>query len=100
MLFRSLISVTEAGQVKKTDLDEFSVTSRAAKGAIIHKLNDEDKLAGFASVREDSKTVSVASTGAIIKISLNEIPTTSRATVGVKSINLKDGQYVTGLIVE
>ena len=97
---KELISVTEAGQVKKTDLDEFSVTSRAAKGAIIHKLNDEDKLAGFASVREDSKTVSVASTGAIIKISLNEIPTTSRATVGVKSINLKNGQYVTGLIVE
>lgn len=97
---KELISVTESGQVKKTDLDEFSVTSRAAKGAIIHKLNDGDKLAGFAPVREDSKTVSVASTGAIIKISLNEIPTTSRATVGVKSINLKDEQYVTGLIVE
>lgn len=97
---RELISVTETGQVKKTDLDEFSVTSRAAKGMIIHKLTDDDKLAGFAAVSSNSKTVSIASTGAIIKISLNEIPTTSRNTNGVKSINLKENQYVTGLIIE
>lgn len=97
---KELISVTETGQVKKTDLDEFSVTSRAAKGMIIHKLTDDDKLAGFAAVSNDSKTVSIASTGAIIKISLNEIPTTSRNTNGVKSINLKENQYVTGLIIE
>lgn len=97
---RELISVTETGQVKKTDLDEFSITSRAAKGMIIHKLTDDDKLAGFAAVSSSSKTVSIASTGAIIKISLNEIPTTSRNTNGVKSINLKENQYVTGLIIE
>ena len=97
---KELISVTETGQVKKTDLDEFSVTSRAAKGMIIHKLTDDDKLAGFAAVSSNSKTVSIASTGAIIKISLNEIPTTSRNTNGVKSINLKENQYVTGLIIE
>lgn len=97
---KELISVTETGQVKKTDLDEFSVTSRAAKGMIIHKLTDDDKLAGFAAVSSSSKTVSIASTGAIIKISLNEIPTTSRNTNGVKSINLKENQYVTGLIIE
>lgn len=97
---KELISVTETGQVKKTDLDEFSITSRAAKGMIIHKLTDDDKLAGFAAVSSSSKTVSIASTGAIIKISLNEIPTTSRNTNGVKSINLKENQYVTGLIIE
>ena len=97
---KELISVTETGQVKKTDLDEFSITSRAAKGMIIHKLTDDDKLAGFAAVSGNSKTVSIASTGAIIKISLNEIPTTSRNTNGVKSINLKENQYVTGLIIE
>ena len=97
---KELISVTETGQVKKTDLDEFSITSRAAKGMIIHKLTDDDKLAGFAAVSSNSKTVSIASTGAIIKISLNEIPTTSRNTNGVKSINLKENQYVTGLIIE
>ena len=67
---------------------------------IIHKLTDDDKLAGFAAVSSNSKTVSIASTGAIIKISLNEIPTTSRNTNGVKSINLKENQYVTGLIIE
>ena len=97
---KELISVTETGQVKKTDLDEFSITSRAAKGMIIHKLTDDDKLADFAVVSSNSKTVSIASTGAIIKISLNEIPTTSRNTNGVKSINLKENQYVTGLIIE
>lgn len=97
---KELISVTETGQVKKTDIDEFSVTSRAAKGVVIHKLPEEDKLAGIAPINESSKTVSVASTGAIIKISLNEIPTSSRNTVGVKSINLKENQFVTGLIIE
>ena len=92
--------MTETGQVKKTDIDEFSVTSRAAKGVVIHKLSDGDKLAGIAPINESSKTVSVASTGAIIKISLNEIPTSSRNTVGVKSITLKENQFVTGLIIE
>ena len=46
------------------------------------------------------KNVSISSTSTILKFSLNEVRLSDRSTIGTKAINLKDNQYVTGMIIE
>lgn len=97
---KQIISITKKGLIKKTDISAFTIGSRANKGMVIHKLSDGDELVNIRGINETNKAVSVSSTGAILKFSLNEVRLSDRNTLGTLSINLKDNQYVTGMIIE
>ena len=97
---KQIISITKKGLIKKTDISAFTIGSRTNKGMVIHKLSDGDELVNIRDINETDKAVSVSSTGAILKFSLNEVRLSDRNTLGTLSINLKDNQYVTGMIIE
>ena len=95
-----IISVTKNGMIKKSERDLFARGSRANKGNIIHKIQDGDSLVSIGAIYPENKNVSISSTSAILKFSLNEVRLSDRSTIGTKAINLKDNQYVTGMIIE
>ena len=95
-----IISVTKNGMIKKSERDLFARGSRANKGNIIHKIQDGDLLVSIGAIYPENKNVSISSTSAILKFSLNEVRLSDRSTIGTKAINLKDNQYVTGMIIE
>lgn len=95
-----IISVTKNGMIKKSERDLFTKGSRANKGNIIHKIQDGDALVSIGAIYPENKNVSISSTSTILKFSLNEVRLSDRSTIGTKAINLKDNQYVTGMIIE
>ena len=95
-----IISVTKNGMIKKSERNLFAKGSRANKGNIIHKIQDDDLLVAIGAIYPENKNVSISSTSTILKFSLNEVRLSDRSTIGTKAINLKDDQYVTGMIIE
>ncbi|MBR6796460.1 MAG: DNA gyrase subunit A [Clostridia bacterium] len=79
-----LLSITENGFGKRTELDEFKVQHRGGKGLMCHKLSEKTgSLAGIAIVDPDDDIMLITDSGIIIRIGIDEIPVYSRAAGGV-----------------
>ena len=87
---KELISVSEDGYIKRTDLSEFRVTGRATKGV---KIQNTSKLCDFLP-SSTSNDILVVSTTSQIRLKLQDIPSLSRGTQGVKSLKLPDSARV------
>lgn len=96
---REIISITKNGYVKKTSLQEFSEGSRANRGVIAHKLDDNDEVVAIGSTEQESKEIIVSSNNSTIRFKLEEVPTSGRNTIGNHAIKLKKGQTIAGVVV-
>lgn len=95
----ALMSVTQEGYIKNTNLSEYTKGSRANKGVINHKLNDGDRVMAVCAVNRNSKEVIISSTTSVIKFSIEDVTTTGRAAIGTQSIKLKSTQKVKGMVI-
>ena len=95
-----IISITSSGLVKKTDINESSIGSRANKGVIIHKLQENEDLVAIASISENDSSVIVTSKNSCIRFSLDEVRLSSRNTVGTKSIKISESNRVSDIYIE
>lgn len=96
---KEIVSVTKNGFIKKTPITDFSKGSRGNKGVIVHKLDEDDEVITLAATTDTNKEILVSSLNSIIKFSLNEVQSSSRNTIGTRSIRLRDGQSITGMVV-
>jgi len=87
---KELISISEDGYIKRTDLSEFRVTGRATKGV---KIQNTSKLCDFLPI-SNTNDILVVSTTSQIRLKLQDIPSLSRGTQGVKSLKLPDSARV------
>lgn len=80
-----LLTVTEKGQGRRTPFDEYRLQSRAGKGVINYKV-DEDKgyVAGIRTVNDDDDAILITDDGVIIRIPVSEIAIQSRYAGGVR----------------
>lgn len=95
-----LVTITKNGMIKRSPMEEFTEGSRANKGVLAHKLQDNDTLVGIAPVYASTSLVSVSSTKAVLKFPIKDVRLGARATVGTKAMNLKEKEYLTGVISE
>lgn len=84
--YKGVFTVSMAGQGKITPLNEFSLTSRTARGIACQKL-DGEKLNVVYLVGYEEKLTLLAG-NKVISLETQDIPIQGRATVGVKLINL------------
>ena len=91
-----IISVTDSGLFKKTSISEFAVQGKNTKGSKIHKLTDNDSMADFISLADETEVL-VTSTRSSIKVSVNDIPTLSRVTQGAKAIKMNEIDKIIGI---
>lgn len=81
---REILSVSEDGYSKRTDINEFKSTGRATKGV---KIQRADNLCDFLPLIDSSDILVVSSTTQI-RVKVEEIPILSRGTQGVKTLKL------------
>lgn len=81
---KEILSVSEDGYSKRTDINEFKITGRATKGV---KIQRADNLCDFLPLIDSSDILVVSSTTQI-RVKVEEIPVLSRGTQGVKTLKL------------
>lgn len=87
---REILSVSEDGYSKRTDINEFKITGRATKGV---KIQRADNLCDFLPLIDFSDILVVSSTTQI-RVKVEEIPILSRGTQGVKTLKLGENSKV------
>ena len=98
---RSLIlTVTENGFGKRTDVDEYRLTARGAQG--VNNLKATPKVGKTASillVNETSELMVISQWGKIIRIDTKTIRAAGRATQGVRLLNLEPEDKVAAAVI-
>jgi len=91
----SLLSVTENGYGKRTNMEEYRVIKRGGKGVInIQTTERNGNLVGIKTVKDDDEVLFISEKGLIIRVSAKEISEIGRNTQGVRLMRLNDGDKV------
>lgn len=94
----TILIVTEGGYGKRTAIPEYRVQSRGGVGVITQKITDKvGPVVAARSIKDEEEIIITTNEGQAIRMKATDISVLGRNTQGVKLINLKDGEYVTGL---
>jgi DNA gyrase subunit A len=86
----SLLTVTERGYGKRTELEEYRVQSRGGVGVInISTSTRNGKVVGIAYVEEGDELLLITQQGMIIRMPANDVRAIGRATQGVRLIEIE-----------
>jgi DNA gyrase subunit A len=95
-----ILTVTENGFGKRTDIDEYRLTARGAQGVNNLKANTKiGKTASILPVDETSELVVISQFGKIIRIDTTSIRKAGRSTQGVKLLDLETDDKVAAAVV-
>lgn len=84
-----LLTVSEYGFGKLTDLVEFTPQRRGGKGVKCYKIMDKTGyVVGAKAVNDDNEVIIITNEGIIIRLAVNDISKLGRITSGVKLINI------------
>ena len=95
---KEILSISNSGFCKRTDVKEFSIQGKNTKGSKIQKLIEGDLIADFTPITNE-KEILIAATSSCIKLLINDIPSTSKNTQGNKTIKLSSNDLVIGLSI-
>ena len=91
----TLLSVTENGFGKRSEISDYRITNRGGKGVINIKTTDRNgKVVAVREVVDSDELMIITNNGIIIRTPIVNIRTIGRATQGVKLINLDKGDKV------
>ena len=94
----TLLTVTEHGYGKRTELGEYRVQSRGGVGIInIHASPRNGRVVGVAWVEQDDELMLVTQQGKILRMSTRDIRSIGRATQGVRLIGIDDDDRVVSI---
>jgi DNA gyrase subunit A len=89
----TVLSVTENGYGKRTDVDQFPTKGRGTQGVIaIDTAERNGAQVGAILVHPGDEIMLIADDGTLIRTTVDQIPVVGRNTKGVKLINLGEGQ--------
>ena len=91
----TLLTVTENGYGKRTELDEYRVQSRGGVGIInIQTTERNGRVVGIAHVRDEHQLMLITQQGKILRMVTGDIRSIGRATQGVRLIEIEEGDRV------
>ncbi len=95
----TILTVTNKGFGKRSELDEYRVTARGAKGVINLKVSDKTgEIIGSLSVNDKDSVIVTTVKGMIIRVSMKDLRVMGRATQGVHVVRLKEGDKVADIV--
>jgi DNA gyrase subunit A len=95
-----ILSVTEHGYGKRTDVDQYRLQTRGGKGVINVKTTAKNgKVSEINLVDETSELMVISQFGKIIRIDTKSIRAAGRSTQGVKLLNLDPDDKVAAAVV-
>jgi DNA gyrase subunit A len=93
-----LLSATENGFGKRTDIDEFPVQGRGGQGVIgIQTTARNGRTVGAIQVRNEDEVMLISSGGTLVRTPVSDISVMGRNTQGVTLIRVEEGQRLVGL---
>ncbi len=95
-----ILTVTENGFGKRTDVDEYRLTARGAQG--VNNLKATPKVGKTASillVNESSELMVISQFGKIIRIDTKQVRAAGRATQGVRLLSLEEDDKVAAAVI-
>jgi DNA gyrase subunit A len=91
----TVLTVTEHGFGKRSDIDEYRLQSRGGKGIINIKTSDRNgKVVGVRFLRADEQVILITEQGMIIRLNTADISIIGRNTQGVRLIQLDEGDHL------
>jgi len=93
-----ILTITEKGYGKRTEVQDYRKTARAGKGVINVKISDKTgNVVTTVSVNDNDGIIVTTAKGIVIRTSLANIRVMGRAAQGVRIVKLQEGDYVTDL---
>ncbi|MCC6360330.1 MAG: DNA gyrase subunit A [Phycisphaerales bacterium] len=91
----SLLTVCEKGMGKKTEIEEYRLTKRGAKGVINVRVTEKNgPVVALRAVTNDDELMLITGKGVLLRMSLDQLRDIGRATQGVKLIRVEDDDTV------
>lgn len=97
---RTILVVSENGYGKKSNLEDYRITSRGGKG--VKTLNITEKtgsLIALKDVSDENDLMIINKSGITIRLAVSDIRVAGRATQGVKLINIREGDRIAAVCV-
>ena len=86
-----ILTTTEKGLGKRTQIEAFRAQKRGGKGLKINKITERTgNIMGVASVSDEDELLLMTSEGVIIRIKVSQISSIGRNAQGVKLINVSE----------
>ena len=94
----TILTVTENGYGKRSELDEYRLTARGGVGVKTCRITDKTgPVVAVRQVADDDDVMLITDGGMVIRTRVKGISVMGRATQGVRLIDLKTGERVVGL---
>jgi DNA gyrase subunit A len=94
-----ILTITERGYGKRTDLEEYPLQSRGGKGVINIKSNSKTgDVVEIKSVNDDEELMAITSNGIVIRTPVEKISNIGRATQGVKVMRVAENEKVVSIV--
>ncbi len=89
----SILTSTENGYGKRTDVDDYPMKGRGGQGVISIKTNERNgKIVGAVQVQGDDEIMMITNNGTLVRIAVSEVGEMGRNTQGVRLIRLTKGE--------
>ncbi|MFK7775945.1 MAG: DNA gyrase subunit A [Saprospiraceae bacterium] len=96
----TIMVVSEKGNGKRTELEDYRVTNRGGKGVKTIQVTDKTgSLIALKAVKDEDDLIITSKQGIMIRIGVNEIRVMGRATQGVRVIRLDDDDAIADVAV-
>ncbi|WNC70869.1 DNA topoisomerase (ATP-hydrolyzing) subunit A [Thalassotalea psychrophila] len=94
----AILTVTENGYGKRTELAEYPAKSRATKGVVSIKVSERNgNVVGAVQVEDADEIMIITDNGTLVRTRVNEVSIIGRNTQGVRLIRTSDDENVVGL---
>lgn len=87
--YKGILSITSTGKGKMTKVEDYNETSRAIKGSLVQKLDDEEDLAIIYAIPEEQEKVFITANNKAVILLTKEIPIQGKLTSGVRIIDIR-----------
>ena len=87
--YKGIFSITSTGKGKMTKVEDYNETSRAIKGSLVQKLDDEEELATIYAITEEQDKIFVTANNKAVALLTKEIPIQGKLTSGVRIIDIR-----------
>ena len=95
---KMIFVVSEKGYGKKTDIEEYRMTQRGAKGVKTININEKNgKLVSLKAVEGNEDALIMRNDGVIIRIHLDKVSTLGRATQGIRLMKPEEGTFISAV---
>jgi DNA gyrase subunit A len=94
----TILTATEFGYGKRTDVEEYRITGRGGQGVISIQVNERNgRVIRALQVNDADEAMLITNKGTLVRFRVNEISIIGRNTQGVRLMNLATGEKVVGM---